>query len=400
MKKPRLDRAGTQAYPFTHSLIHNFAEAINLSTQSPIDTLLVFSANPAFTLPDGGAFQNALSKVPFIVSFSPYRDETANMADLILPDCTYLEKVDDVVWPVGLQYPFYGLSKTVVAPLYDTRNCGDTVIQLAKAMGKSIASAFPWKGFQDVLKERVKGLYDAGGGRVTFTTSQPAWKWSGQGTDAKPDYTSFDEMWNKLTAGGFWYRHLDQPRDWSWLFKTPSGRFEFCSQMIHQAIRKASTKALRISARDDVACMAHFAGPPEGVDRSKYPLTLIPYEMINLASGWIPSPPFSYKTVLETQLLKDVSFAAVNPKTAAAYGIKQGDLVTVQSPSGAVQARMDVFEGAMPGMIYMPLGFGHTGYDEFLKGKGVNPNAIVQAGQDPVSGLPVWWQTPVKLVKV
>jgi hypothetical protein len=54
----------------------------------------------------------------------------------------------------------------------------------------------------------------------------------------------------------------------------------------------------------------------------------------------------------------------------------------------------------MPGIVYMPLGFGHTGYDEFLKGKGVNPNAIVQAGEDPVSGYPVWWNTPVKLVRV
>ncbi len=54
----------------------------------------------------------------------------------------------------------------------------------------------------------------------------------------------------------------------------------------------------------------------------------------------------------------------------------------------------------MPGIVYLPLGFGHTAYDEFLKGKGVNPNNIVQAGQDPISGYPVWWNTPVKLVKV
>jgi len=399
LKKPRLDRAGTKAYPFTQSLIHNFADAIIRSPKSPIDTLLVFSANPAFTLPDAGAFKNALTRIPFIVSFSPYRDETANMADLILPDCTYLEKMDDIVWPVGLQYPFYGLSKPVVEPIYDTRNCGDTVIELSNGIGGSVKSAFPWEGFEDVLKERAKGLYDAGNGLINFNPVAPAWKPQKPGSGSESGYKSFDEMWEKLAAGGLWYSPVGQARDWSGLFKTPSGQFEFYSQRIEKAIQTASAKDLRIAARGDEACMAHYQAPTGG-DRSAYPLTMLPYEMINLASGWIPSPPFLYKTIFETQLLKDISFAAVNPKTAAKYGLKQGDLAAVQSPVGAVQARIDLFEGAMPDIVYMPLGFGHTGYDEFLKEKGVNPNAIVQAGEDAVSGYPVWWNTPVKLVKV
>ena len=397
LEKPRLDRAGTKAYPFSHSLIHKFAEAINGSRKSPIDTLLVFSANPAFTLPDGGAFETALKKIPFVISFSPYRDETANMADLILPDCVYLEKVDDIIWPVGLQYPLYGLSKPVVDPIYDTRNCGDTIINLSKAIGKSVGAAFPWKHFTDVLKERAKGLYDAGGGLVRFNPAAPPWVAKGAGS--KTGFKSFDDMWKKLEAGGMWYRPAEQQRDWSWLFKTPSGKFEFYSQRIEQAIRSGSTKEMRITVQGDEACMAHYEAPAQDPDRTAYPLTLFPYEMINLASGWIPSPPFLYKTIFDTQLLKDTSFAAIHPGTAGQYGLKQGDLVSVESPAGAVKVRVDLFEGAMPGRVYMPLGFGHTGYDEFLKGKGANPNAIVRAGEDPVSGYPVWWTTPVKLVK-
>ncbi|MBW1779148.1 MAG: molybdopterin-dependent oxidoreductase [Deltaproteobacteria bacterium] len=399
LKKPRLDRAGTKQYPFTHSLINNFADAINKSSTSPVDTLLVFSANPAFTLPDGGSFYTALQKIPFIVSFSPYRDETANMADLILPDATYLEKMDDIVWPVGLQYPLYGLSKPVVEPLYDTRNCGDTVIELSHAIGESVGSAFPWENFEEVLQERVKGLYDAGGGLVSFDAATPPWKGQTAGKAAKSEYASFDEMWEAMTSGGVWYRPVGPPRNWSGLFKTPSGRFEFFSQLIWQAIQDGSAKDMGIAAGSDEACMAHYEGFETGADRSSYPLTMVPYEMINLASGWIPSPPFLYKTLFDNQLLKDVSFAAVNPKTAAIYRLKEGDLVSVTSPVGEVRARIHLFEGAMPGKVYMPLGFGHTGYDEFLKGKGVNPNTIVQAGKDPVSGYPVWWNTPVKLIK-
>ena len=84
----RMDKAGSSIYPFSQSLLNNLADSILKASESPIDTILVFSSNPAFTIPDGGDFRKALEKIPFIVSFSPYRDETALMADLILPDHT------------------------------------------------------------------------------------------------------------------------------------------------------------------------------------------------------------------------------------------------------------------------------------------------------------------------
>ena len=146
--------------------------------------------------------------------------------------------------------------------------------------------------------------------------------------------------------------------------------------------------------------MGHYSAMiPEGT-KPEYPLTMVPYEMMNLASNWIPNPPYLYKTLFEDQLLKDISFATINPDTAAQYGLKQGDHVVVQSPAGRVKVAITLYEGAMPGFVYLPLGFGHTAYDEFLKGKGANPNTIIHAGKDPLSGHPVWWNTPVKLIKV
>ena len=406
LKKPRLDQAGTMRFPFAESLINNFTDAVNSSAQSPVDTLLVFSANPVFTLPDGGGFKKALQKIPFIVSFSPYRDETANMADLILPDCTYLEKMDDIVWPVGLQYPLYGLSQPVVEPIYNTRNTGDVVIELSGAVGEAVGAGFPWENFEEAIQARVKGLFDAGGGLVSYDPETPAWQ---KGNDAgSPAYNSFDEMWEEMKSSGMWYRPVGSPGRWEGLFNTPSGKFEFASRLIAQAVddysgkmpQREALKNMGLTSSGDEACMAHYEPPASDSDRSDYPLLMMPYEMINLASGWIPSPPFLYKTIFENQLLKDKSFATINPATAARENLQQGDMVCVKSPAGKVTVRVNLFEGAMPGVVYMPLGFGHTAYDEFLKNKGVNPNNIVQPGRDPVSGYPVWWNTPVKLVKV
>ncbi|HBF43093.1 MAG TPA: hypothetical protein DDW42_05580 [Desulfobacteraceae bacterium] len=109
---------------------------------------------------------------------------------------------------------------------------------------------------------------------------------------------------------------------------------------------------------------------------------------------------FLYKTLFDNQLRGNESFAEINPKTAAEYKLNDGDQAVIKSHAGEVRVRINLFAGAMPGIVYLPLGFGHTAYDEFIRGKGVNPNDIVDGGKDPISGHPVWWNTPVKLIKV
>ena len=409
LKKPRVDQAGSMQHPFTKSLINNLTEAITKADKSPpVNTLLVFSANPGFTLPDGGAFREALKKIPFVVSFSPYQDETSYMADLVLPDHTYLEKMDDMVCPSGLQYPLYGLSKPVVAPVYATKGSGDAIIQLARRIGGSVGASFPYKKYEDVLKARARGLFDIQAGRVHYDGSVPVWKRLQEGDIAAPDYKTFDQMWKKIKSGGLWYSPSHTFKNWERLFKTPTGKFEFFSTQIETAVNdyiqrtseKTALTNMGILKNGDAVCMPHYEATRSDVDRSAYPLLMMPYDMINLSSGWTPTPPFLNKTIFDNQLRKNESFAEINPKTARKYGLKEGDRVTVKSPVGAVQVRVTLFEGAMPGMVFLPSGFGHTAYDEFLRGKGVNPNDIILARKDPLSGHPVWWNTPVQLIKV
>ena len=403
IQKSRLDQAGTLQFPLAQSLVNNLFDEINKKQASPVDMLFVFSANPAHALPNSKAVNKALKKIPFIVSFSPFRDETAYMADMILPDHIYLEKTDDIVRPSGLPYPFYAVSQPIVKPLYNTRNTGDVIIRMAKKVGGTVKSAFPWNKYEAVLKARAKGLFDAGGGKVGCDNADAAWKWQKR---TQSDYDSFDEMWESLSSGGFWYKPLSPATNNQRLFKTPTNKFEFFSTQIELAVnafaRKGSEKkalqSMSITAQGASACLPHYEEIKHQGDH--YPLTLIPYEIINLASSQIPSPPFTYKTLFDNQLLKNDSFAMVNPKTASEYHLHQGDTVIIESAAGAVQVRVDVSHGAMPGMVYMPLGFGHTAYDEYIKEKGANPNDIVHAGKDPLSGQPIWWSTSVKITKV
>jgi anaerobic selenocysteine-containing dehydrogenase len=216
---------------------------------------------------------------------------------------------------------------------------------------------------------------------------------SGSGPGRASGFENAKDMWKKIKKSGFWYM-AENPQRGSWdVFKTSTGKFEFASTTIDSALREAG------KGTEETAVMGHFPEPETKKGHADYPLQLVPYEIINLASRWTPNPPHLKKTLFDHQLLKDDSFADIHPDTAAAFGLKQGDFAEVRTPSGSARVRINVFEGAMPDCVYMLLGFGHTAYDEFSKGKGVNPNSIILAGKDPLSGQPVWWNTPVKLVK-
>jgi anaerobic selenocysteine-containing dehydrogenase len=380
LTKERLDRAGTLQYPFTRSLIHKFTEVIHGSPSSPVDTLLLCSANPVYTMPDNQSFIEALAKIPFIVSFSPFMDETSMMADLILPDHSHLEKMVDIVRPTGIQYPCYALSQPVVKPLYRTRHSGDVIISLAKRIGGSVARSFQWAHFEEALKEKVSGLYEAGKNKVS---------------------------WDDVTKNGYWYipRHSFSERPD--IFKTPSKKFEFFSTEIELALKAYSRGKsfddalldLGISSKGDEVYMPHYEEIKSHGDKNEYPLLLLPVEFINLATGWIGNPPFLNKTLFDHQIKRGDLFVEVNPKTASRYDLTEGSRAMLQSPKGELSVRIHLFDGAMPGVIFIPFGLGHTAYDKYLKGKGVNPNEIIDPIEDPLSGQSVWWNTRVKVIK-
>jgi len=406
LKKPRIDRAGSPPYPFATSLIHHFSESIR--SGSPIDTLLICSANPIHTVPDSRGLTEALKAVPFIVSLSPFMDETSLMADMILPDHTHLEKMADIVWPTGIQYPLYALSRPVVRPLYGTRHSGDVIIAVAKGIGGSVAGSFQWVNFEDAAKQRAKGLFDSGAGESSLGGSVPVWKALDKGRGQGKAPSSFQSMWEELKASGCWYMPSHSFGRWGEIFRTPSGKFEFYSSSIEKAIKGSSKgrslddtlKEAGIGARGDEAYLPHYEEAGSGADKEGYPLLLFPTELINLASGWIANPPFLNKTLFDYQLKGGDLFVEVNPKTAAEYGLSEGSRVMLRSRRGELRARIHLFGGAMPGIVFIPVGLGHAAYDRYLKGKGANPYGIIERVEDPLSGQPIWWNTRIKVIKV
>ena len=336
LQQPRIDVA--QSDPFaSRYLLNRLVSAAETGKPYALQALLVWEADPIYTLPDSAAVKAAFDKIPFVVSFSSHMNETAQYADLILPDHFYLERYQDIPTPVGMAFPSISLSRPVVKPQFDTRYTGDVLIQVAKGVGGNVASAVPWKNYEQCLKETL------------------------------------GDQWDKLNAKGILVDDQYQPPSWDHAFKTGSGKFEFHA----------------LTVISEVVSI-------EG-DKEAFPLTLIPYDSMRLANGFIGDPPFVIKTVSDKILKKNDIFVEINPETAKQYGLSDGKSAVLETPKGSARVRVNVFEGIVPGVIAMPRGLGHKAYDKFLAGKGLNVNEFIGSVEDPVSGLDAVWGIRAKL---
>src|SRR5882762_4333337 len=117
------------------------AESIGIEAEA-----IVHVANPAHSLP--GAFQQALGKVGYKVSFSSYMDETTAACDLVLPDHHPLEQWGDSRPRAGVT----ALQQPVVQPVFDTRHTGDLILKLSGKSGT----------FQDYLQGKWRTKHPAG----------------------------------------------------------------------------------------------------------------------------------------------------------------------------------------------------------------------------------------------
>jgi len=114
-----------------------------------VGVLLLHDSNPVYSLPKAAGFEAALAKVPFVVSFASMPDETTERAHLILPDHTPLESWGDLVPREGVRC----LIQPAIRPLYDTRALGDTLLDVARAMGEEVAAKLPPGSFRTLIEQ-------------------------------------------------------------------------------------------------------------------------------------------------------------------------------------------------------------------------------------------------------
>ncbi len=392
LQQPALDGRMRDRFPFAASALDALPESVLAAKPYPTEALLLYYSNPLYAKNDPDRYRRAFEKIPFIVSFAPFLDESAFYSDLILPDHTYLERWEDATPPPFGFRAAIGIRRPAVDPLYDTQNSGDVLIQIAQAVGGAVASSFPWKDFQSAMEERLVGI--AGAQRGTLKAESPA------------------DFMKKLTQVGYWQDDPLPAESWKEVFTTPSGKFEFRSQLAETRIKnwaaqknQTPDQALAALGKPALATtlLPHAEEPRFAGSENDYPLLFIPYKPMTYSEGSGANIPYLkelsglQRGLWATESWK--SWVGIHPDTAGRLGVSQGDPVWVESPIGRLQCHALLSYTVPADLAVMELGAGHTQYGRFAQGKGANPRTISAPNFDPLSGNSVRCGTRVRIAR-
>jgi anaerobic selenocysteine-containing dehydrogenase len=378
----------TSAAPFgSGDPARQFATAAAQGTASPIDALLLYYSNPLAAAPNPDEWRAALGRIPFIASFSPFLDETARFADLVLPDVLPYERWQDAPTPSSYPYPVWGLVQPLVEPPAKTLPTAEVVLSLARSLGGSVAKSLPYADVPTLLKARARGLFAARRGmtlgdqfeRTHYRQMEERGWWL-------PEQTDFETFWNDLVDRGGWTDLLIDRADPAHLASTVSGRVDLMPDALLRVL-KAEGKGREPYA----ALRANGAGTTQTRD---FPLRLLPYRASTLASGSLGLEPWLAEQPSLTLDVHWIPWIELNPATAAAAGLDDGTMVWVISARGRYQARVRRFPGTAPGHVNAPYGLKHP------DGALANPFQLLDGTTDPLTGLAAWHSTFVRLERV
>lgn len=310
----------------------------------PIKSLLIAGSNPALTWPNTEKFIRCRENLDMMVVMDIFMTETAKTADLVLPGTSFLETENIRTYPSDMSrggLPLVTKSNRVIDPVGDSMEDWKIWSELGKRMG--YGEYFPWKDNEELFEYLLKETN-----------------------------VSLEQL--KRNPGGLYYGERRFQKYLTEGFNTPSRKVEIYSRTLEE---------------HGYDPLPTFHGPKESpISRKdladKYPLTFIsgPRTIVYTHSQYRNLP--SLRKLLPEPLIE------INPKTAAAHDIKDGDIVKVESMRGNLKVETRLTEDVHPETVVMQHGWSEA-----------NANLLTNDEErDPISGYPGFRSVMCRLSKV
>jgi len=397
-----------------------------------VSVYFTYMDNPVYTNPGARAVWGRMFRdeklIPYFVSISTVMGEETALADLILPDCMYLERWEPESMPNSL-WPWLGIRQPVIEPLGETRETRiilrDIIHQLDPDGSRGMKKYWDFKDGEDHMRQQfegIPGLKEAGG--LDFLKKHGVWPIYGRLDPRSGKVT--DKTGREIQAEyGLYNKELSE------------------AQMAGAEVdaRGTITKdGAVIGVRRHGRNYVGFGTPDRLInvrveEWAKYGFNPMPtfkripwHESIGADELVMTTHKFNVHVQSRTASVKWLAEIAhsnpvwLNSATAARIGVRTGDLVRVESRVGHMVTKAYVTEGIHPAVCSIATGCGHWEYGRLatLKLKdgpqfggtedadmknvwwednGVHPNDIIPAVVDPIGGSQGWMDTVVKVSK-
>ncbi len=290
-------------------------------TSGSIKTLFIHGVNPVFELPKTLGFEAALAKVPQIISFASFPDETALQADHVFPDNHGLESWGYQQVATGSSASVLSGTQPVVVPFFNTKATADVLLAAVQQIGGALATALPYKDEVAYIRSRLTNLLP-----------------NTDGYFSAPEISAFTAYFQQY---GGWWTTSDK-------LGSPSGS---------NALNRTFTP-----------------GPGEFDGNGDF--FLVPFVSPILGEAGA-NKPWLQELADPTTTVMWNSWVEINPATADKMGIADNDVVRITSSAGEVEASVYRYPAIRPDTIAMPFGQGHKAYGQFAAQRGSNPTDLL-----------------------
>ncbi|MEW9674374.1 molybdopterin-dependent oxidoreductase [Ammoniphilus sp. 3BR4] len=355
-----------------------------------VDTLLSYYVNAPMSWPEGPTFvkQTLLDeeKIPFHVVIDAFYSEMAEVADLILPDATFLEKWDLDARNSFAFKPYVGLRQPVVPPPGECRDIRETLIDLAHRMDEDMAYYFPFESAEHFVRMwaapvpggleclKAEGMWTKESSSVPYEPylTETCYTLADPNIRAEEEGLAYliGEDGNMRMVGRVWKGNIVKG------FSTSDRRFQ-CKLTIPEG-----------GGEQVVWPTYHPIEAHQHLNEEDLVLTTFKWNVHTQSrtanQAWL------------TEIVDD-NPCWIHPRTAEAYGIKSGTEFRIISETGELMVKAYLTEAIHPRVLAISASFGHWQYGKTAQGKGVNPNRLIPDWTDPIGGGQAWNDTVVRI---
>ena len=321
---------------------------VNGTARYPVKGWMIYHQNPLASVLDEARTLKMMEQMEFICSIDIQPSQTAWMSDIILPEATYLERLDPVCSLPGTR-KFLALRQPVIKPVGEAR----TILEIIQGLAPEL----------DKRHEFETPIVDA----FNFTMEDYI--------DAQLAHTPVDRA--TLLKQGIWVEEekplvFGEYRNGKKTFKTPSGKVEFVSERF---------------ARNGYDPLPIYESPVEEPGRQR------------LVTGHVAQ--FTHAANQNNTWLNALypeNEAWINPAVAEAKGIRDGDYVRVRSDIAEIRIKAKVTRRIRPDTVFILHGFGSlSGGQGLTYRKGGADQVLMKSAADSITNNQAMHETFVEI---
>jgi len=366
--------------------------------------MFIYKHNPMMNMPNREKTAEMMKKMELVVSIDTMPSDTVMYADVILPECTYLERTDPVKTFGGVE-PSIAQRNKVLDPMFETK----PVIEIMKGLTEKITKPLfeiTKKYDTDVQEE----LADLGEGEDKKTAVEKEAEVYAEFDLSKPFEHSQEEINRHMVESVYGEEAVKTLKEHGVFYPNMDKFFKPLSVNLHQyypekekaySVNGGKPKTPTKKVECNLPNMAKKGVDPMPIWRDEYNFS-VPDGKFRMLTG--RHAQFTQSGTSNNAMLRDLIFenyAWINRRVAEEKGIKFGDELEISSRTGKTIIKAYPTEKVGPNVIFFVHGFGEESEAlTWAYKNGGNDNAVIEDHTEPVYGAASMHETNVEIRKV